>query len=209
MAAWRGSRPRAFLHETRSEDDYRRRAGTVSIGIRIGKFWEQPGMVRGRPMIYIHSVGRAVRYYPDRPALCVGEERLSFRELHEPRQEPGCRTQPARVTDWRPAGAAPSQRTRVHRVGLCVQLARRHRRSDQYAAFGRGDRSRTRGRTSARAYTAFLLAGCRKPGCVAAGAGPRASGGLNDSCPDPCYEPEAILALIYTSGTTGRPKGVI
>jgi long-chain acyl-CoA synthetase len=29
------------------------------------------------------------------------------------------------------------------------------------------------------------------------------------SCPDPCYEPEAPLALIYTSGTTGRPKGVI
>jgi long-chain acyl-CoA synthetase len=26
--------------------------------------------------------------------------------------------------------------------------------------------------------------------------------------PDPCYDPEAILALIYTSGTTGRPKGV-
>ena len=29
-----------------------------------------------------------------------------------------------------------------------------------------------------------------------------------DSCPDPIYDPEAILALIYTSGTTGRPKGV-
>ena len=27
--------------------------------------------------------------------------------------------------------------------------------------------------------------------------------------PDPCYDPEGILALIYTSGTTGRPKGVI
>jgi len=31
----------------------------------------------------------------------------------------------------------------------------------------------------------------------------------NDSCPDPVYDPEAILALIYTSGTTGRPKGVM
>jgi len=30
----------------------------------------------------------------------------------------------------------------------------------------------------------------------------------NDSCPDPVYDPQAILALIYTSGTTGRPKGV-
>src|SRR6202030_2806184 len=31
----------------------------------------------------------------------------------------------------------------------------------------------------------------------------------NDSCPNPVYDPEAILALIYTSGTTGRPKGVM
>jgi len=29
------------------------------------------------------------------------------------------------------------------------------------------------------------------------------------SCPDPIYDPEAILALIYTSGTTGRAKGVM
>jgi long-chain acyl-CoA synthetase len=32
--------------------------------------------------------------------------------------------------------------------------------------------------------------------------------GGNESCPDACYDPDAILALIYTSGTTGRPKGV-
>ena len=28
-------------------------------------------------------------------------------------------------------------------------------------------------------------------------------------CPEPCYDPDAVLALIYTSGTTGRPKGVM
>ena len=39
--------------------------------------------------------------------------------------------------------------------------------------------------------------------------GSRPLEGRNDSCPEPCYDPEAILALIYTSGTTGRPKGVI
>jgi long-chain acyl-CoA synthetase len=27
-------------------------------------------------------------------------------------------------------------------------------------------------------------------------------------CPDPIYDPDAVLALIYTSGTTGHPKGV-
>jgi long-chain acyl-CoA synthetase len=32
---------------------------------------------------------------------------------------------------------------------------------------------------------------------------------LTRSCPDPLYDPGAILALIYTSGTTGRAKGVV
>lgn len=31
----------------------------------------------------------------------------------------------------------------------------------------------------------------------------------DDTCPDPCYDADAILALIYTSGTTGKPKGVV
>jgi long-chain acyl-CoA synthetase len=31
----------------------------------------------------------------------------------------------------------------------------------------------------------------------------------NDLPPDVVYDPEAIVALIYTSGTTGRPKGVM
>jgi len=33
--------------------------------------------------------------------------------------------------------------------------------------------------------------------------------GREGSCPDPIYDPDAILALIYTSGTTGWPKGVM
>jgi long-chain acyl-CoA synthetase len=31
----------------------------------------------------------------------------------------------------------------------------------------------------------------------------------NDSAPEICNDPEAILAMIYTSGTTGEPKGVM
>src|SRR6266478_3099469 len=33
-------------------------------------------------MIYVHSMERAVRYYPERPALSVGEDSLNFRQLH-------------------------------------------------------------------------------------------------------------------------------
>ena len=34
-------------------------------------------------MMYVHSMGRAVRYYPERPALRLGENLLTFRELHD------------------------------------------------------------------------------------------------------------------------------
>ena len=34
-------------------------------------------------MIYVHSMERALRYHPQHPAWCLGQNRLSFRELHE------------------------------------------------------------------------------------------------------------------------------
>src|SRR5258708_2129572 len=34
-------------------------------------------------MMYVHSVERAVRDYPDRPALSLRDHRLSFQELHD------------------------------------------------------------------------------------------------------------------------------
>src|SRR5258708_37882621 len=34
-------------------------------------------------MIYTHTLERALRYYPQRTALASGENRCTFRELHE------------------------------------------------------------------------------------------------------------------------------
>src|ERR1700690_4459855 len=34
-------------------------------------------------MIYVHSIGRAVRYYPNHVALSVRGKRLTFLELHQ------------------------------------------------------------------------------------------------------------------------------
>src|SRR6266581_1530608 len=34
-------------------------------------------------MIHTHSLGRAIRYYPERTAFASGEERSTFRELHD------------------------------------------------------------------------------------------------------------------------------
>src|SRR5260370_5370283 len=43
----------------------------------------RPRLLRLRTqMIYSHTMDRAVRYYPERTALYVGGDRLTFRELH-------------------------------------------------------------------------------------------------------------------------------
>ena len=34
-------------------------------------------------MIYVHSMGRAIRFYPDQPALSLGDSRATFLQLHE------------------------------------------------------------------------------------------------------------------------------
>src|ERR1700723_361868 len=34
-------------------------------------------------MLYVHSMGRAVRYYPERPALSLDQSTLTFSQLHD------------------------------------------------------------------------------------------------------------------------------
>jgi len=34
-------------------------------------------------MLYVHSMGRAIRYYPDRPALSSDQSVLTFSQLHD------------------------------------------------------------------------------------------------------------------------------
>src|SRR5580692_6958198 len=34
-------------------------------------------------MIYVHSMGRAIRYYPERPALSLDQSTLTFSQLHD------------------------------------------------------------------------------------------------------------------------------
>src|SRR5580692_2040174 len=37
----------------------------------------------GDGVIYVHSMGRAVRFYPDQPALSLGNYRTTFSQLHD------------------------------------------------------------------------------------------------------------------------------
>src|SRR5580704_12197061 len=34
-------------------------------------------------MLYVHSMGRAVRYYPERPALSLDQSTVTFSQLHD------------------------------------------------------------------------------------------------------------------------------
>lgn len=76
-------------------------------------------------MIHTHSLGRAVRYYPERTAFASGEERSTFCELHDRvgRIAAGLTKRGFRKGD-RLALLLPNEREYVERV-RCVMISRR------------------------------------------------------------------------------------
>jgi long-chain acyl-CoA synthetase len=159
-------------------------------------------------MIYVHSVERAVRYYPQHAALSLGDNQLTFRELH------------VRIT--RLAAALTSRGLRPgDRLALLlpngpeyIQLV--------YACSWLGVIVVPINTRLSVVEIDHLLADACPRGLIRHSSLPAPTFRVrwevlldkepfetqNNSFPDPCYDPEAILALIYTSGTTGRPKGV-
>jgi long-chain acyl-CoA synthetase len=160
-------------------------------------------------MIYIHSMGRAVRYYPERPALCVGENRLSFRDLH------------SRV---KRLAAALSRRGFLPGDRLALLLPNG---SDYiqfvYACSWLGVIVVPINTRLSPVEADHVLTDASPLGLVRHSSLPAPSARLSwelvldqepleegdDSGPGAHYDPEAVLALIYTSGTTGRPKGAV
>ena len=160
-------------------------------------------------MIYIHSVGRAVRYYPNQPALCVGGDRLSFQALHNRvRGLAAVLNRAGLIAGDRLALLLPNGPDYIQLVYACTWLGVIVVPINTRLSLAEID---------------HVLADASPRGLVRHSSLPAPNSrvtwevvldkepfeGLHDSCPDPCYDPEAILALIYTSGTTGRPKGVI
>jgi long-chain acyl-CoA synthetase len=159
-------------------------------------------------MIFVHSIARAARFYPDRVALSVGGKRLTFRALN------------ARIEQIASAlhqlGFEAGDRLAIHlpngseyleliyacsRLGIIVvPLNTRYSTSEL-------DR---------------VLTDASPRGLVRLSSLPSPTVRVEwhrvldeepfhsstSSCPDVFYDPDAILALIYTSGTTGTPKGV-
>jgi long-chain acyl-CoA synthetase len=160
-------------------------------------------------MIYVHSLGRASRYYAQRTALVVDGAAVSFQALHERVQNIAA----ALAANGFAAGdrlalLLPNSPEYIELVYACSWLgvtavpinARLSAAEIDLVLRDSNPRGLVRHSSLARPATQlpWQLVLDEEPFDV-----------RNKSCPDPVYDPEAILALIYTSGTTGRPKGVM
>src|ERR1700757_3647287 len=159
-------------------------------------------------MIYVHSVGRAARYYSAETAIAPNGTRVSFAELDRRVKgiAAGLSAQGFNPRD-RLALLLPNSPEYIELVYACSWL---------------GVTSVPINARLSETEIDGVLLDAKPRGLVRHSSLPNPKVQLpwqlvldeqplniqNDSCPDPVYDPQAILALIYTSGTTGRPKGV-
>ena len=160
-------------------------------------------------MIYVHSVGRAARYFPERPAVSAGVTRLTFGELH------------ARVAQ---VAAALSRHGFVAGDRLALLLPNEVEYLELvYACAWLGVIAVPLNTRFSAAEINRVLADASPHGLIRHSSLPVPTLPLrwqrvldnepldlpSDPPPEAIYDPDAVLALIYTSGTTGRPKGVM
>ena len=160
-------------------------------------------------MIFVHSLGRASRYYAQRQAMVVDGAAISFQTLHE------------RVKNIASALVANGFTARDR---LAILLPNSPEYIELvYACSWLGVTAVPINTRLSAAEIDQILSDAKPRGLVRHSSLPKPAAQLpwqvvidekpldvrNESCPDPVYDPEAILALIYTSGTTGRPKGVM
>jgi acyl-CoA synthetase (AMP-forming)/AMP-acid ligase II len=160
-------------------------------------------------MIYVHSMGRAIRYYPERPALSLDQSTLTFSQLHDrvKRLAAGLSSAGFKKGD-RLAILLPNAPEYIELVYACSWLGviavpinvRLSIPEIDNVLADSSPRGIVRHSTLPRPNTPLSWDIVLDRDGLIGGDGP---------CPEACYDPAAILALIYTSGTTGRPKGVM
>src|SRR5712664_670367 len=160
-------------------------------------------------MIHTYSLGRAARYYAERPALASGGTRSTFRQLND-----------------RVGSIAAALSTHGFRAGdrLAILLPNEPDYIELvYACSWLGVIAVPLNTRLSAPETDHILTDASPRGLIRHSSLPAPTVQLSwqlvldeepldtrsDSHPDPIYDPEAILALIYTSGTTGQPKGVV
>jgi long-chain acyl-CoA synthetase len=159
-------------------------------------------------MIHTHSLGRAARYFAERPALASGENRSTFRELRDrvARIAAALRRHGFTAGD-RLALLLPNEREYIELVYACAWLGVIAVPLNTRLAAVELDHVLTDASPRGLIRHSSLPVPTVQPPwqCVIDKEPLDIPSG---SCGEPIYDPEAILALIYTSGTTGRPKGV-
>jgi long-chain acyl-CoA synthetase len=160
-------------------------------------------------MIYVHSLGRAARYYPQHKALTSRSSSLNFAELeHRVADIAAALSRQGFGVGDRLAFLLPNGPEYIELVYACSRLGVIAVPLNTRLSAVEIDR---------------VFADANPRGLVRHSALPRPTTPVtwervldqepwepaDDSPPEVHYDPEAILALIYTSGTTGRPKGVM
>ncbi|MGA3238599.1 MAG: AMP-binding protein [Bryobacteraceae bacterium] len=154
-------------------------------------------------------MGRAIRYYPERPALSLDQSTLTFSQLHDrvKRLAAGLSCTGFKKGD-RLAILLPNAPEYIELVYACSWLGviavpinvRLSIPEIDNVLADSSPRGIVRHSTLPQPNTPLSWDIVLDRDGLVSGDG---------LCPDACYDPDAILALIYTSGTTGRPKGVM
>jgi len=159
-------------------------------------------------VIYVHSMGRAIRFYPNQPALSLGKSRLTFSELHDRvKRIATTLSQAGFARGDRLALLLPNGPEYIELVYACSWLGiivvpintRLSAVEIDHVLADAAPRGLVR-------HSAITVHAGHVPVEFVVDQGHLDTG--SGSCPEPCYEPDAVLALLYTSGTTGQPKGV-
>src|SRR5438067_9459893 len=159
-------------------------------------------------MIYVHSLDRAARYFPDRTALTANGTRSTFRALHDRvgRIAAALAKHGFKAGD-RLAILLPNEPDYIELVYACAWLGVTalplNTRLSVKEIDGILDDAKPRGLIR---HSSLLVPTMQLSWQVVLDQDPLDV--QSNSIPDAIYDPNTILALIYTSGTTGRPKSV-
>jgi acyl-CoA synthetase (AMP-forming)/AMP-acid ligase II len=160
-------------------------------------------------MIYVHSLGRASRYYPRRPALALSGAWSTFEALeHRVAQVAGALSKHGFGVGDRLAFLLPNGPEYIELVYACSRLGVIAVPLNTRLSAVELDRiledASPRGLVR---HSGLPAPRTRAPWERVLDQEPWEPS--DDPPPKIHYDPDAILALIYTSGTTGRPKGVM
>ena len=159
-------------------------------------------------MIYTHSVGRALRYYPEKTAFASGEQRYTFREVHDKvGRIAAALTKHGFKKGDRLALLLPNEPEFIAVVYACAWLGvivvplntRLSQKEIDHILVDSSPHGLIR-------HSSLPVPTVQLPWQLVIDQEPLEYS--DDSYPEIVYDPNAAFTLIYTSGTTGQPKGV-